>query len=134
MTRTPAEWMDLFERDLLDPQEFHHRDHVALAWALLRRDPPLQAMAAYIEGLRALTRRVGRPEVYHATITWALLLLIHERIGRQPTAEWDEFAAANEDLFAWKPSILDRYYRAETLGSDLARQVFLLPDRLAAGL
>jgi hypothetical protein len=31
-------------------------------------------------------------------------------------------------LLTWKNGILSRYYRAETLASDLARAVFLFPD------
>lgn len=37
------------------------------------------------------------------------------------------------DLLAWQPSILDRYYRAETLDSDRARRTFVMPDRLILG-
>jgi hypothetical protein len=33
------------------------------------------------------------------------------------------------DLLTWRPSVLDEYYTPETIGSDLARRVFLLPDR-----
>lgn len=36
---------------------------------------------------------------------------------------------AHADLFDWKNSILLRYYRPETLHSDLARRIFLMPDR-----
>jgi hypothetical protein len=48
-----------------------------------------------------------------------------------PHEPWDAFQAANPDLFAFRPGILDTYYSKETLGSDLARRVFVLPDRLA---
>lgn len=131
MNLSPEALLERFESERLDPADFHHRDHVALAWALLRRDEPLSAMATYINGLKRLTQNVGRPEAYHATITWALLLLIAERIRRRPAASWDEFERENSDLFRWQPSVLDRYYQPETLRSELARQVFLLPDRLA---
>jgi hypothetical protein len=40
---------------------------------------------------------------------------------------FEAFAARNPDLFAWKPSILDRYYDPETLRSDRARRVFVMP-------
>lgn len=133
MNRSPDTLLELFEQEKLDPQNFSHRDHVALAWALLRRDPALQAMAAFIEGLLRMTRKIGKPEIYHATITWAFLLLIRERMSRhQPEATWETFAEKNADLFVSKPSVLERYYQPETLSSELARQVFLLPDRLAA--
>ena len=39
---------------------------------------------------------------------------------------WAGFASRNADLLAWKPSILDRYYRPETLLSERARLTFLL--------
>ena len=44
---------------------------------------------------------------------------------------WEEFAASNPDLMTWRPSVLERYYTPETLGSDLARRAFVLPDRHA---
>ena len=46
------------------------------------------------------------------------------------TEDWPAFAARNPDLLAWKPSVLEaRYYREETLWSERARRVFVLPDR-----
>ena len=85
--------------------------------------------------MRQFARKVGKPGLYHETVTWAYLLLIHERMARGPESEdFEAFAARNQDLLAWRPSILDRYYRPETLQSDLARRVFVLPDRLDAAL
>ena len=43
--------------------------------------------------------------------------------------EWDEFARNNPDLLVWKNGILSRYYGEETLKSELARNVFVFPDR-----
>jgi hypothetical protein len=45
---------------------------------------------------------------------------------------WAEFQAENQDLLSWKSSILRKYYRAETLSSDLAKGTFLLPDKISA--
>jgi len=71
----------------------------------------------------------GAPGLYHQTITWAHLLLIHERMQRAGAPEtWESFRATNGDLFHRRPSILERYYSPETLGSDLARRIFVLPD------
>ena len=73
------------------------------------------------------------PTLYHETINWAFLLLIRElmaRSGRQET--WAEFSANNKDLLTWKDNILKKYYREETLSSDLARSTFLLPDKAVA--
>ena len=35
----------------------------------------------------------------------------------------------NPDLLIWKDGVLSRYYREATLKSDLARRVFVLPDK-----
>jgi hypothetical protein len=43
---------------------------------------------------------------------------------------WDEFCRRNPDLRVWKNGILTRYYEESTLQSDLARTVFLFPDKL----
>ena len=116
------------ENGTLDPESFHHRDHIRLAWCLLQRDPFATALARFSEGLRRFAAGIGKPGVYHETITCAFIVLIRERM--QEDQGWEEFAAKNGDLFAWKPSVLDRYYTPETLASDRARQVFVMPDRV----
>ena len=120
-----------FEDCTLSPSAFHHRDHVRLAWLYLRRVPLLAALTRFTEGLQRFARANGADGLYHETITWAYLFLVHQRIATAPEAgeSWEEFAARNPDLMTWKPSILAGYYREETLSSDLARRVFLLPDR-----
>lgn len=119
-----------FEDGTLPPAEFHHRDHVRLAWLYLEDEPPLAALTRFTAGLRRFAARIGKPDLYHETITWAYLLLIQERRARaEPGETWEEFAARNPDLLTWKPSVLESYYREETLASDLARRVFVLPDR-----
>ena len=48
----------------------------------------------------------------------------------EPSAiDWDEFVRRNPDLLAGKNGILTRYYRETTLQSELARSVFLFPDK-----
>jgi len=70
----------------------------------------------------------GKASLYHETITWAFMFLIRERMARTRAANWQEFAQQNADLLEWKGGVLSRYYREETLASDLARSVFVLPD------
>jgi hypothetical protein len=125
---TDAEFVSSFEDLTLPATAFHHRDHVRLAWIYLRRHSPLEALARFAEGLKRFAAFNGHPGLYHETITWAYLFLIHERMAGGAEGEtWEEFAARNLDLLAWKPSILDRYYDPETLGSERARRVFVLP-------
>ena len=130
---TDDDFVARFESCTLPNSAFHHQDHVRLAWIYLRRHSPLEALTRFAEGLRRFATANGHPGLYHETITWAFLLLIRERMERDDRGDasgtWEDFAEANPDLLSWKPSVLDRYYRPETLGSELARRVFVMPDR-----
>jgi len=113
--------------------DFHHADHVRLAWIYLCRDPVLEALERFVTGLRRYAESKGASDLYHETITWAYVLLIHERLERTGWEVcWQDFAAANPDLMVWKGGLLDRLYRPETLASDLAKRVFVWPDGPAA--
>jgi hypothetical protein len=124
------EFVRQFESCTFPAQEFHHRDHVRLAWLYLREHEPLAALSRFSDSLKRFAASHGKPGLYHETITWAFLLLIRERMQRKPSADFETFARENGELLQWQPSILERYYQAETLRSDLARHVFLMPDRM----
>lgn len=130
-TLTDDEFVRGFESCGLPNDAFHHRDHVRLAWIYLGRYPVLEALSRFVEGLKRFAAFHGHPGLYHETITWAYLFLIHERRAGGPegpgSESWEEFAARNPDLLAWNPSILDRYYDPETLRSDRARRLFVFP-------
>jgi hypothetical protein len=136
MTRTRLDDDQLlakFTTASLTGAEFGHADHVRLAWLHLRRWPLADAARRVTAGLQRLAAAHGGPERYHATITWAFLLLVHERQQASPAGTWEAFAAAHPDLLTWQPSVLDRYYRPATLQSPRARQGFVMPDRLCGG-
>ena len=118
-----------FETDSL-AGEFHHSDHVRLAFAYLNEFPPLEALDRFAGALKRYAAARGKSQLYHETVTHAYFFLIRERMARTSYSDWDSFARDNSDLLQWKPGILGRYYRESTLQSDLARSVFVLPDKL----
>lgn len=121
-----------FESGVVPDGGFHHAQHVRVAWNYLRTRPLPSALARFQARLRAFAQARAQPGLYHETITVAYVLLIAERLHGAPADEgWDAFAARNADLLGWKPSILDRYYRPETLWSERARASFVMPDRLS---
>jgi hypothetical protein len=130
---TDEELLQGFVDTTLPTELFHHRQHVRTAWLFVRRHGMPDALREFPEALRRFADAKGATMLYHATITWAYLLLIHERQQRTPAMHWTTFAAENGDLLVWKPSILDTLYRPETLWSDLARRTFVMPDRIVAG-
>ena len=120
------EFIAQFQAGTLEP--FHHQDHVKMAWLYLQRASVLDAIAKFTSDLKQFALAQGQPNLYHETITWGYLLLIHERMARGCEPGWEAFAAANPDLLTWEQSVLKTYYRPATLQSELARRVFVFPD------
>lgn len=113
----------------LPSDQFHHQQHVEVAWRFVRNYGMPAALGEFTTAVKRFADAKGATGLYHETITWAFLLLIAERQAKCEADRWEVFAAANPDLLVWKPSILERYYSSEILKSDLARKVFVFPDR-----
>jgi hypothetical protein len=122
-----------FEDCSLPLERFRHSVHIQIAFLYLNRYSVLDVLARFPEALTRYADAYGKTGLYHETMTWAYILLIHERMRRAGRAQpWDEFKAANPDLMSWTTTILKLYYRDETLSSDLARKIFLFPDKAPA--
>jgi hypothetical protein len=128
-TMTNKQIIHAFETDRLPEGSFHHADHVRLAYAYLSEYAALQALDKFCCALKSYATKRGKPQLYNETITHAYFFLIRERMARCGLVDWDEFARGNPDLLTWKDGILSRYYENATLQSDLARAVFVFPDK-----
>src|SRR3954469_7696382 len=116
---TDEQLIDCFEAGDEPPGGFHHPEHVRVAWWYARRHPWTVALQHFQSALRRFAAARGKPERYHETITAAFMVLVCERLARVGRgAAGGEVAAANRGRLAGNPSILDRYYRPETLASD----------------
>jgi hypothetical protein len=123
------ELIEAFEAGRVPNDEFHHGDHVRMAWTYLQEYRFPAGAQRFVEALQRFATANGKPQLYHATITWAYLVTIWDR-SESGAGSWESFAGANPDLFSWKPSIIDALYRPETIASEHARRVFVLPNRL----
>jgi hypothetical protein len=115
-----------FIRGEVDPRAFPHSEHVRMAFEMLRRHDFVETAFHYSAALRAMTAKIGKPEVFHQTTTIAFLALVAERLQGGGELDFTEFAAANPDLMV--KSVLRRWYSPERLASDAARATFVLPD------
>jgi len=126
---TPRISIQQFESGQVDAEQFDHEAHVYVGWLFVRTFELGEAIARYDTALKRLTRKLGVPDKYHATITWLFLMLINERASDD---DWLSFVSRNQDLLADSKSTLQKYYSEELLFSDRARKHFVLPDKLAA--
>jgi hypothetical protein len=128
LDRSDAEFVRAFEAATLPEDAFRHADHVRLAWLYLREMPLIDAIVRYRDGLRRFAAAHGAPGKYHETITWAYVVLVHERLHDTGTdATWQEFAERNVDLMRFRDGAFFEYYGPDVLESEKARRLFVLP-------
>jgi hypothetical protein len=120
-----SEFVRMFERCEL--AEFHHRDHVRLAWRALREWGWDSALVRVRDGIRAFAAYHNASQKYHETMTIAWLAAVAEALKASPGEDdFDRFVSAH-------PWLLDRdalhaHYSPELLASDRARAGWVDPD------
>jgi hypothetical protein len=114
-----------FERGDIDPARFNHEAHIRMAFAMSMHYAFDAALARFATALRLMCSRQGAPEKYNMTITATFLSLVAERCAAKPDITWAEFAATHQDLLDKR--CLEKWYDKALLGSELARQTFILP-------
>jgi hypothetical protein len=118
-----------FETATVDPSRFHHREHLYVAWHYLRVLPLEEALARYVRHLRQLVVALGAPGKFHATMTWAYVVLLHDAMERTPGTTFDELLALHPAILDHRGGALAAHYEAAQLDSDEARRRFVLPRR-----
>jgi hypothetical protein len=121
----PCADLERFMRGELDAASFAHRDHLRMGYEMLRRYDFPETLLYYSRALRTMTTRVGRPQLFHQTLTVAFLSLIAERTDSAHYPDFDAFAQANPDLL--DKSALASCYPSQRLATDTARRTFVLP-------
>jgi hypothetical protein len=118
-----------FEAGTVDPGAFRHREHLYVAWHYLKELPLEEALPRYVGNLRRLVQRLGAPEKYHATVTWAYLVLLDEAMQDPElrAADFDALVARRPALLAPGLGALCEYYDRAELDADEARRRFVLP-------
>lgn len=109
---------------------FHHRDHLRLAWCLVRQTGVAAAADAITSAIRRFATHHGHPEKYHETLTRFWVRLVGHLIAAHPEiSTFDGFLAAF-------PHLLDKdlpyqHWSRETMWSPAARARWVEPDLLA---
>src|SRR5262245_29225145 len=87
-----------FEALAIHPQDFGHREHVRVAFALLTKTGDLAAAAVRFRALlQCFTASIAAAAKYHETLTWAYLAVIAERMYGRAYASSFELLADNPD-------------------------------------
>ena len=113
----------------LTAEQLGHRNHVRLAFLCVRRHPDLaEAAVGFRSTLRRLVAALGAEAKYNETLTWAYLVLVHQRAARSDAPDSDAFLAAHPELLDQRHGALARYYELSAVtGCAETKSLFLLP-------
>jgi len=116
------EFLEAFHSCRLLNSEFHHADHLRLAWLHLHREPVETALVKVRAGIRNFAAHHGAAQLYHETITtaWVRLLATHHEHS------FDEFLRKNEARLTG--GLLHRFWSPELLSGSQARAKWVPPD------
>ncbi len=125
---------DAFVRAFLDgslpPARFHHRDHLRLAWVLIRRRGAAEAAGAITSGIRHYAAAHGQSGLYHETLTRFWIGLVAHMIEARPAIDdFDAFLAAFP--LALDKGLPWRHWSQAALGDAASRTSWIEPDLLA---
>jgi hypothetical protein len=126
VTAADEQFLAAFTAGQIENQDFHHRDHLRLAWIQIRRLGLPGASEAVTTAVRQFAARHGHGDRYHETMTRFWLRLVGMGITRHPTLDFN-------DLLDAEPHLLDknlpyRHWSRELMGSDDAKRNWVEPD------
>src|SRR6516165_12495878 len=90
--------LERFLRGEIAAASFPHREHVRMAFEMLRRHDFAETVLHFSRALRAMARQAGKPQAFHQTVTIAFLSLIAERLDGGRWEDFGAFARDNPDL------------------------------------
>src|SRR5437016_12671542 len=89
--------LERFVRGEIEPGAFAHREHVRMAFEMLRRHDFAETAWHYSRALRAMTAKAGKPQAFQQTTTIAFLSLIAERMERGGAPDFAAFVRAHTE-------------------------------------
>jgi hypothetical protein len=117
--------VDRLERCLLAKEEFHHRDHLAVATAYLYAADFETAMDRMRATLKRFAAHHGVNGLYHETLTRFWLVIVEQELDRGVCLE-QSVRKARERL--GDKNLAFEYYTRERIDSPEAREKWLPPD------
>jgi hypothetical protein len=118
--------VDRLERCVLAKDEFHHRDHLAVAVAYLYAGNFSQARERMCASLTRFAAHHGVSGLYHETLTCFWLHQVELQLDRKLCLS--KSVQKTQEQLADKNLTL-RYYSRETLNSPQARMKWIEPDQ-----
>jgi len=95
-----------FESLELAPGEFRHREHIRVAFAMLRGAEFGEAALRFRTGLKRFATAAGVPGKYDETLTWAYLALVARCMAERDYPSSLAMLEARPDLLGLRVSVV----------------------------
>ena len=125
-------WSDLdflraFENLSFPADQFHHREHLRVAWLYLKSSDATRAAERMSAGIRRFANHHGAKEKYHHTLTLFWMRLVAAALVETPEGcAFEEFLAAHAELC--DKDLPSQYYSQDLLRAPAARDGWVEPD------
>jgi hypothetical protein len=107
--------------------QFHHREHIRVAWLYLKSSDATRAAERMAAGIRRFAIHHGATQKYHHTQTLAWMRLVAAALVETPEGhDFTRFLAEHPEL--GDKDLLKNYYSAELLQTNAAREGWIEPD------
>ncbi len=124
---TDAQFIAAMEQLRIANSNFHHRDHIRLAWAYLQTFSAPVAEAKLTDCIRQFAIHNGAPHKYHHTITFVWVRIVAAAMRLTPALQsFEPFASAHPFLFDAR--LPWNFHSAARLDTEAARAGWMEPD------
>lgn len=121
------DFLRAFEDLSFPVNQFHHREHIRVAWLYLKSSDATRAAERMSAGIRRFANHNGATQKYHHTQTLAWMRLVAVALVETPEGyNFTQFLSDHPELA--DKSLLAKYYSAELLQSHGAREGWVEPD------
>ena len=121
------EFLHAFEDLSFPADQFHHREHIRVAWLYLKSSDATRAAELMAIGIRRFANHHGATEKYHRTLTLAWMRLVAAALVETPDGHnFSQFLVEHREL--GEKELLKKYYSSELLQTEAAREGWVEPD------
>ncbi len=121
------DFLRAFEDLTFPADQFHHREHLRVAWLYLKSSDATRAAERMSAGIRRFANHHGATQKYRHTLTLLWMRLVAAALVETPDGlAFEEFLAAHPELC--DKSLPAKYYSEALLQSPAAREGWVQPD------
>ena len=121
------DFLRAFEELSFPADQFHHREHIRVAWLYLKSSDATRAAERMATGILRFANHQGATQKYHHTLTLAWMRLVAAALVETPDGyNFTEFLAEHPEL--GDKDLLKKYYSPKLLQTNTAREGWVEPD------